>query len=62
MLALHLKHRFLLFVYFWFTSTSRDILNRAFLTMQQEKFRQEIRSIIRDEIKNFGKFNVSLSS
>jgi hypothetical protein len=30
--------------------------------MQQEKFRQEIRSIIRDEIKNFGKFNVSLSS
>jgi hypothetical protein len=62
MLALHLKHWFLLFVNFWFTSASRDILNRAFMTMQQEEFRQEIRSIIHDEIKNFGNFNVSLSS
>jgi len=30
--------------------------------MQQAEFRQEIRSIICDEIKNFGNFNVSLSS
>jgi len=49
MLALHLKHLFLL-------------LNSAFMTMQQAEFRQEIRSIICDEIKNFGNFNVSLSS
>jgi hypothetical protein len=62
MLELHLKHCFLVLVNFWFTSTSRDILNSAFMTMQQEEFRQEIRSIIRDEIKNFGNFNVSLSS
>lgn len=32
------------------------------MTMQHEEFRQEIRSIIRDEIKNFGNFNVSLFS
>lgn len=62
MLALQLKHLFLQFVNFLFTSTAIDILNRAFMTMQHEEFRQEIRSIIRDEIKNFGNFNVSLFS
>lgn len=53
MLALHLKHWFLLLVNFWFTSLSRDILNRAFMAMQQEEFRQEIRSIIRDEFEKY---------
>lgn len=62
MLALCLIHMFPLLVNFWFTSTSREILNSAFMTMQQEEFRKEIRSIIRDEVKNLGNFNVSLSS